>query len=88
MTYSHGQGAIEIDAAHLSKVPRMVLVHHNPVMVLSTSISTSSRMLPVLSNTSMTSTDVPALLPVLPQTCSGRASPKGTASDIRMLKHE
>ena len=54
----------------------MVLVHHNSVVMLSTGISTSSRMLPVLSDTSVSSTDVPTLLPILPQTCSGRATPK------------
>ena len=42
----------------------------------------------MLSDTSMTSTDVPALLPILPQTCSGRAPHKGTASDTHLLEHE
>ena len=37
-------------AAHLSKVSRMVLVKVDPVVMLTTSVSTSSRMLPVLSN--------------------------------------
>ena len=36
--------------SHLSKVTRMVLVKVDPVVMLPTSVSTSSRMLPVLSN--------------------------------------
>ena len=37
-------------AAHLSKVSRMVLVKVDPVVMLTTSVSTTSRMLPVLAN--------------------------------------
>ena len=54
---------------HLSEVPRMVLVHHDSVVMLTTSISASSWMLPVLADTAMSSTDVTTLLPVLPETC-------------------
>ena len=45
----------------------MVLVEHDPVMMLSTCISTSSRMLSVLAYSSMSSTDMTALLPVFVQ---------------------
>ncbi len=54
---------------HLSKVTRMVLVEHDPVVMLATSITPSTRMLSVLSDTAMASTDVTTLLPVLPQAC-------------------
>jgi hypothetical protein len=47
----------------------MVLVHHNPVVVLSTSVTTTSRMLAVLAHTTVTGADVTALLAVLLQTC-------------------
>lgn len=57
---------------HLSKVSRMVLVHHDSVVVLTTSISASSWMLPVLADTAMSSADVTTLLPVLPETCVTR----------------
>ena len=36
--------------SHLSEVPRMVFVHMDFVMVLTTSVTTTSRMLPVLSD--------------------------------------
>lgn len=55
--------------AHLSKVPRVVFVIVDPVVMLATSVTTTSRMLPVLANTSMTSTDVTPLFPVLVQIC-------------------
>ena len=57
------------DNTHLSKVTRMVLVEHDPVVMLATSITPSTRMLSVLSDTAMASTDVTTLLPVLPQAC-------------------
>ena len=37
-------------SAHLSKVTRMVLVKVDPVVVLATSVSATSRVLPVLSD--------------------------------------
>ena len=57
---------------HLSEVTRMVLVHHDSVVMLTTSISASSWMLPVLADTAMSSTDVTTLLSVLPETCITR----------------
>ena len=40
--------------SNLSKVTRMVLVKVDTMVMLTTSVTTTSRMLPVLSNTSMT----------------------------------
>ena len=55
---------------HLSEVSRMVFVHVDSVVVLSSSITTTSWMFPVLANTSVTSTDVTPLFPVLVQVCT------------------
>ena len=57
----------DVELAHtdLSEVTRMVLVHHDAVVVLTSSVTTSSGVRPVLSDTSVTSTDVSPLLPVL-----------------------
>ena len=49
-------------SAHLSEVSGMVLVEVDPVVMLTTSVSTTSRMLPVLSNTSMTMGNVASKL--------------------------
>lgn len=38
-------------------------------MMLTTSVTATSRMLPVLADTAMTGTNVSPLLPVLPQAC-------------------
>lgn len=51
---------VEVPHAHLSKVSRMVLVEIRSVMMLTTSHTTSTRMLSVLANTSVTSGDVAA----------------------------
>ena len=48
----------------------MVLVEQDTMMMLTTSITTTTRMLPVLPNTTMAGTDVPALLAVLPEPCT------------------
>jgi len=60
---------LSVWSSHLSKVSRMVFVHVDSVVVLSSSITTTSRMLPVLSNTSVSSTDMTPLFPVLVQVC-------------------
>ena len=52
---------------YLSKVSRMVLIKHDSVVMLSSSISPTSWMLPVLSNSTMSGWDMPPLLPVLAQ---------------------
>jgi hypothetical protein len=71
---------------HLSKVPRMVFVHHNSVVVLATSISTTSRMLPVLANTAMTSADVTTLLPVFPETCMAESAVSAAPCGLSYLR--
>ena len=50
---------------HLSEVTRVVLVHHNPVVVLATGVTTTGGMLAVLANTTMARGHVTALLAVL-----------------------
>ena len=55
--------------ACLAKVPRVVLVKHDSVVVLATSIATASWVLPVLADTAVPCTDVPPLLAVLGQPC-------------------
>lgn len=57
----------KIDENYLSKVSWMVLVKHNPVVMLSTSITTTPGMLPMFSNTPMPSWYMTPLLPVLLQ---------------------
>jgi hypothetical protein len=47
----------------------MVLVHHNAVMVLATSIAAATWMLAVLANATVASRDVAALLAVGLQAC-------------------
>lgn len=56
--------------AHLAKVARVELVHHNPVVVLPTSITAAGLMLAVLANTAMSSRHVTTLLPVLTKSYS------------------
>jgi hypothetical protein len=47
----------------------MVLIEQDTVVVLTTSITTTARMLPVFADTTMAGTDMPALLAVLPEPC-------------------
>jgi hypothetical protein len=47
----------------------MVLIEQDPVMMLTTSITATTRMLSVLAYASMSSTNMTTLLPILPQTC-------------------
>ena len=47
----------------------MVFVIVDSVVMLATSVTTTSGMLPMLANTSVTSTDVTPLFPVLVQVC-------------------
>jgi hypothetical protein len=51
--------------AYLPEVTRVILVHHNPVVVLATSVTATGGMLAVLANTTMTRGHVTALLAVL-----------------------
>ena len=56
---------MEVTHTDFTKVTGMVLVEENPVVVHTSSITTTSWVLPVLADASMPSTDVPSLLPVL-----------------------
>ena len=51
----------------------MVLVEVDSVMVLTTSVTATTGMLPVLADTAMAGTDVTALLAVLAQPCEAFA---------------
>ena len=54
---------------HLAEVARVELVHHDPVVVLATSVTAAAGMLSVLAHATMAGTDVPALLTVLLESC-------------------
>jgi hypothetical protein len=45
----------------------MVLIHHDPVVVLSSGVTATARVLPVLSDTTVSGGNVAALLSVLTQ---------------------
>ena len=53
---------LTVPHTNLTEVTRMVLVDVGPVVVLTTSHTTTTRMLPVLSDTSVTGGDVTAVL--------------------------
>lgn len=55
--------------SYFSKVPRMELVHHDPVVMLTTRITATSRMFSMLANSPVASTHVAPLLAVFPQPC-------------------
>ena len=56
--------------ADLAEVAGMVLVEHDAVVVLATSVTATARMLPVLPDTSVAGTDMTPLLAVLAETCA------------------
>ena len=55
-------GVMVVPHTDLTEVTRMVLVEVDAHVVLTTSLTTTSRMLPVLTNTTMTSGDVASQL--------------------------
>ncbi len=59
-------------APHLAEVTGMVLVHHDPMVVLPTSVTAATGMLPVLAHTAVSGRHMPALLPVLAQACHSK----------------
>ena len=61
---------MEMTHTHFTKVTRVELIHEDSVMVLSTGITTSTGMLSVLSDTSVTAGNVSSLLSGF--VCSGR----------------
>lgn len=63
---------MEVAHADLTEEARVILIEHDAVVVLTTGITATTRMLPVLANAAVAGTDVSALLAVLPQACMGR----------------
>jgi len=61
---------VEVTHTNLTEVTRMVFVEEDPVVVHASCISTTSGMLPVLSNPTMTCAHVTSLLPILLEACS------------------
>lgn len=60
-------------ATYLAEVARVVLVKHDPVVVLASSVTTASWVLPVLADAAMAGRDMSALLAVLAQAYSTAA---------------
>ena len=60
-------GFMEIPHTDLAEVTRMELVEQDPMVMETSSVSATTRMLPVLSDASMAGTDMASLLPVLLQ---------------------
>jgi hypothetical protein len=56
---------VESSHSDLSEVTRVELIHQNSVVVLTSGITTTSRMGSVLTNTTVTSTNVSSLLSVV-----------------------
>lgn len=56
---------VEVAHAHLTKVTRVELIHQDSVVVLTTSVTTTSRMAPVLTDTTVTGTHVSSFLSVV-----------------------
>ncbi|KAJ6778539.1 hypothetical protein OIU74_002346 [Salix koriyanagi] len=56
---------VEVAHTDLAEETRMVFVEEDPVVVHASCISATSRVLPVLSDTTMTSAHVTSLLPIL-----------------------
>ncbi len=57
-------------SAYLTEVTRVVLVEVDTVMVLTTSQTATSRVLPVLANATVSGGHVAALLAVCPEPCA------------------
>jgi hypothetical protein len=62
----------------------MVLVKHDTVVVLATSVTAASWVLPVLADAAMTCADMTALLAVLPQPCTQQERHGGSAGHHRL----
>ena len=58
------EGLVEVSHTNLSEVSRVVLVKVDPVMVLTTSVTTSTGVAPVLTDTTVTGGHVSSLLAV------------------------
>lgn len=59
--------ALQVEVAHadLTEVTRVELIHQDSVVVLTTSVTTTSRMAPVLTDTTVTGTHVSSFLSVV-----------------------
>ena len=66
----HGHEPTGLCQTHLAKVSWVILVKEYSVMMLSSSISATSRMLSVLADTTVSRTDVPPLFPCLLKICA------------------
>ena len=66
---------VGMNQEYLSEVSWVKLIKEYSVMMLTTSISSSTRMLSVLPNTTMSSRYVSPLLPILPQSWSAHVLP-------------
>ena len=56
---------MEVSHTDLAEEPRMVLIEEDPVVVHASGVTTTTRVLPVLADSSMAGADVASLLPVL-----------------------
>ena len=61
--------AAELLCTHLAEETRMVLVHHDAVVVLATGVTAAARVLAVLADAAVARGDVAALLAVLAEAC-------------------
>ena len=61
-------GVVIVPHTNLTEVTRMVFVEVDPVVMLTTGVTTTARMLPVFSDTTMSSADVSSELSGLLQT--------------------
>lgn len=59
---------VEVPHPYLAKVPRMVLVKEDPMMMETTRVTATGRMLAVLADTAMAGRHVPPLFAILVQT--------------------
>lgn len=60
---------VKIAHSYLAEEPRVVFVEEDPVVVHASGVTASSRVLPVLSDSTVASADVAPLLPVLLEAC-------------------
>jgi hypothetical protein len=56
---------VKVTHTDLSEITRVILIHHNTVMVLTTSVTATTRVMTVTSDTTVTGRYVTALFPVL-----------------------
>ena len=59
-----GREGAQIEVTYLTEVTRMVLIHQDSVVMLATGITTTTRVSSVLTDTTVTGSDVTSLLSV------------------------